>query len=219
MNAAAILLATALMLPANVLVLRSGERIDVTTAKEENGRVVFRTPSGGLFSVPADEVDRDATANAAATESQKPEPQAKRLKATEAERKQLLQNLEQNHSGQAAPFNVEALPKAPSAEERAAEADSEWSWRNRARTLEEGVRQAKENRDLLVAKAEALRAHIASLISLGYRPIQFSYDTTELQYTLDQIPYAELDIKRAERALAEFRDEARKRGVQPGWLR
>jgi len=37
--------------------------------------------------------------------------------------------------------------------------------------------------------------------------------------TLDQIPAAELEVTRAERANAQFRDDARKQGILPGWLR
>ena len=72
---------------------------------------------------------------------------------------------------------------------------------------------------MLVQKAEALRAHISGLLSLGYKPNQFSYDSTSLESVLDQIPYAELQVTRAERAYDEFREEARVKGILPGWLR
>jgi len=68
-------------------------------------------------------------------------------------------------------------------------------------------------------KAAALRAHIGGLLGLGYKPAQFSYDTTVLAYTEEAIPNAELAVQRAERAYEQFRDEARRLGVPPGWLR
>lgn len=142
-------------------------------------------------------------------------PDLQKLKVTDAERQRLIAALEQNHSGQAAaPLRLADLPPA---EPR--NTDEEWSWRNRAKTYEEAIRQAKENLDLLQQKAGALRSHIAGLLSLGYKPNQFSYDASVLEGTVDQIPYAELAVTRAERAYDEFREEARVKGITPGWLR
>jgi hypothetical protein len=215
----AILLLAASVLSSNVLVLRSGERIDLAGAvRQENGRVVFRSAAGTLYSLPAGEVDFDATAAVAAPPAAATADKTLRLKGNEAERKRLIANLEQNHAGRPAAF--EAVTPAPAAETaKAANSDEEWSWRNRSRDLQEAIRRAKENRDLLVQKAEALRSHISSLISLGYKPGQFTYDTTVLQSTLDQIPYAELEVTRAERTYAQFEEEARQKDVLPGWLR
>ena len=42
--------------------------------------------------------------------------------------------------------------------------------------------------DLLRTRAEQLRAHIAGLLSLGYKARQFTYDSTQLEATLAQIP-------------------------------
>ena len=142
-------------------------------------------------------------------------PDLQKLKGTEADRQRLIAELEQNHSGrEAAPLRLADLPPA---EPR--NTDAEWSWRSRARVYEEEIRQAKENLDLLEQKAAALRSHIAGLLSLGYKPSQFTYDATSLQGTLEQIPYAELAVTRAERAYDDFREEARRKGITPGWLR
>lgn len=225
MNAATLLLVTALALPTNVLVLRSGDRIEIQSAHEQDGRVVFRTTDGRLFSLPLHEIDLVATstgdaAAAPAPNAGQPERIAgqKKLKVSAEERRRLIEALEQNHSGRPAPPSTIELPPA-SSEEGARQTEDEWTWRNRARALEEAVRQAKENRDLLLGRADALRSHILGLLSLGYKPGQFTYDTSQLQYTLEQIPQANLDITRAERALSEFREEARQRGITPGWLR
>jgi len=142
-------------------------------------------------------------------------PDLQRLKVTEAERQRLIAELEQNHSGRdAEPLRLGDIPPAPRTN-----TDEEWSWRSRAKAHEEAIRQAKENLDMLVQKAQALRSHIAGLLSLGYKPAQFSYDSTSLESTLYQIPYAELEVTRAERAYDEFREEARVKGIMPGWLR
>jgi hypothetical protein len=142
-------------------------------------------------------------------------PDLQKLKVTEAERLRLITALEQNHAGvEAAPLRLADIPPAPPVN-----TDEEWSWRKRAKAYEESIREAKENLDMLRQKAEALRSHITGLLSLGYKPNQFSYDVSVLQSTLDQIPYAEVAVTRAERAYAEFRDEARVKGITPGWLR
>lgn len=218
------LLFAALALASNLLVLRSGERIVLSgPPTAERDRITFRTPDGQLFTMPLSEVDVDATA--AAAEHAEPGAAATKanaravipLKVSEAERKRLLAELEQNHSGtDAAP-----VPPAPRAEVRSrqTEVEDEWSWRNRARAMDEAVRQAEENRDLLTTRRDALRDHITSLLSLGYKPSQFTWDVSQLQQVTDQIPEAELAITRALRARDQFRDEARRRGILPGWLR
>ncbi len=73
--------------------------------------------------------------------------------------------------------------------------------------------------DLLESRAAELQAKIHSLVALGYKPAQFTYDTTELQRTRDRLPYARLEVTRALRANEQFREDARREGVLPGWLR
>jgi hypothetical protein len=144
-----------------------------------------------------------------------------KLKVTEAERDRLLRELEKNHSGTpAAPQKPldEVLPP-PSKREVEESKQEEWSWRNRARGYEEAVRRAEENVGLLRDRVEQLEQQIIGFTQLGYNPRQFTYQTTELQYARDQIPAAELEVTRAKRAWDQFRDDARRQGVLPGWLR
>jgi hypothetical protein len=219
MNAiASLLLLIALSIPTNTLVLRTGQRIDVDgSVRQENGRVLFRS-GGALYSIPADEVDLEATRAAGIPSTIQPESRGK-LKVSAEEKERLLRELEQNHSGVPAPASQLEIPAAPTRAEREQVTEDEWSWRRQARAYEEGVRRAQEEADLLSEKAAALKAHIAGLLALGYKPNQFSYDTTQLAYTLEQIPRAELEVQRTQRAYDQFRDEARRRGVTPGWIR
>jgi hypothetical protein len=213
----------AIVLTSNLLVLRSGDRLPIDgRATLDDGRITFRSTNGQLFSLPASEVDLDATRTATTTLTAVPAkddaPPPLPLKVSEVERKRLIAELEQNHAGKDAP--AAPIPEFhASTPQHADDGSEEWSWRNRARGLEEQIRQAKENRDVLEKRAEELKTHIASLLFLGYRPIQFSYDTSVLQSIQEQLPYAELEIRRAERAWDDFRDEARRRGIMPGWLR
>jgi hypothetical protein len=197
------------------LVLRSGARIDMDGPfRQEEGRVVFR--SGGiLYSLAASEVDFEATRAAANVPPIKAEVPG-RLKVTPEERDRLLRELEKNHSGTPAKPEPPAriVPPPPPQND-----EDEWAWRRSARAHEEAVRRAKEELQLLQDRAEQLRAQIRGFLSLGYNPRQFSYQTTELQLTLDSIPRAELEVQRAQRAYDTFREDARKMGILPGWLR
>ena len=220
MHALAILLfATVTSLPQPIqtttLILRDGTRFDVQgPIREERGRIIFR--SGTLYSIPVAEVDMEAT-RAAVTETVLVTPdQDRKLKVSAAERDRLLRELEQNHSG----GPVQALNLEKVVEPRdAPDKGDEWSWRSAARAHEEAIRRAKENVALLRDRAELLKHEIEQFVALGYRSHQFTYQSSELQITLDQIPAAELEVTRAERANAQFRDDARKQGIMPGWLR
>jgi hypothetical protein len=220
MHALAILLfATATSFPQPILTttlfLRNGTRFDVEgPIREEQGHIIFR--SGTLFSIPVAEVDMEATRAAVTKTVLVTVDQDRKLKVSPAERDRLLRELEQNHSG--GPVQAIALEKVVEPREPADKGD-EWSWRNGARAHEEAIVRAKENVALLRDRAELLQRQIQQFVALGYRAGQFSYQSSELQLTLDQIPAAELEVTRAERANAQFRDDARKQGILPGWLR
>ncbi len=218
---AGLLLATTLSIPTQILVLRSGVHLAVDgEVTEQDGRVLFRS-GGSLYSLPASEVDLDSTRAGGSVVEVRAERDRPHIKVSEAEKQRLLHELEQNHRGTPASPDAGRVPHDPSEFQTPLEKGSseEWTWRRGARAHEEEIRQAKENLQLLTDKVSQLRAQIAGFLSLGYKPAQFSYQTTELQATLDAIPQAELAITRAERAYAEFRDDARRLDVKPGWLR
>ena len=201
-----------LTLTTSTLVLRSGDRIAVEgTLREADGVYTFR--SGGLlYSLPASEVLR--VEDAAQATSEKP---VKKLRLSEEERKRLLEELEKNHEGTAPPPPQKFVPEAPRA--TAEPLGDEHEWRARARSHEENIRRAQEELTLLETRVEELRAQIHSFISLGFQPRQFTYQSTQLANAIDQIPYAKLEVTRAERAWEQFKEDARRAGVMPGWLR
>ncbi|HEX3579266.1 MAG TPA: hypothetical protein VHY33_11945 [Thermoanaerobaculia bacterium] len=216
---AILLFATAASLPQPILtttlILRNGTRFDVDgPIREERGRIIFR--SGTLYSIPLAEVDMEATRAAVTRSVLATIDQDRKLKVSPAERDRLLRELEQNHSG--TPAQALDLEKVVEPREAADKGD-EWSWRNAARAHEETIRRAKENVALLRDRAELLKRQIEQFVALGYHAHQFTYQSSELQVTLDQIPAAELEVTRAERANAQFRDDARRQGIMPGWLR
>ncbi len=201
-----------LTLTTSTLVLRSGDRIAVEgTPRQADGVYTFR--SGGLlYSLPASEVLRVEEAPQATNE--KP---VKKLRLSEDDRKRLLEELEKNHDGTAPAAPQEFVPEAPRA--TVEPHGDEHEWRARARNHEEHIRRAHEELTLLETRVEELRAQIASFVSLGFQPRQFTYQSTQLAQTMEQIPYAKLELTRAEREWQEFKEDARKAGVMPGWLR
>jgi len=214
------LLVTALTISTNTLVLRNGQRINVDdgTVKVQKGRVLFHS-AGALYTVVMDEVDFDATSRTEAPAAQQQE-RTGRLRVSAEEKQRLLKKLEENHSGEPGVLPAELhLSPGPSAQDLDQMHQQEWSWRHQAHNYEEQLKQAQDHLDLLRDKAASLQAHISGLLSLGYRPIQFSWDTTVLAYTLEAIPYAEMDVERVQRQYDHFREDARKMGVLPGWLR
>jgi hypothetical protein len=206
----------------STIVLRSGDRILVTgPVQQENGVVLFRA-DGLLYSLPASEVVSIEGAPEAKPKSERrPSAEVKKLAVSEEERKRLIAELEQNHTGTPPQpqKGIVSRPPVPTSSQQREQSQEEWSWRQQARSHEEAIRQAKENLQLLETRAEEFRARIHSFVSLGYHPRQFTYDSTQLERTLQQIPGARLEVTRAERAFAQFREDARRQDVMPGWLR
>jgi chromosome segregation ATPase len=212
MNALVLLLAMT-----STLILHSGDRIVAEGAvTEKDGVVMFRS-GGVLYSMPAVEIARIEKQDEAKREA----PPVRKLRVSEQERKRLLAELEKNHSGTppAKQPIVEKAPSAPTREDVADQKREEAQWRREARAYEEAVLRTREDLQLLHSRIDQLRAKIQSLVSLGYQPRQFTYDTAQLELTLQRIPAAELEVARAQRAYEQFREDARKEGVPPGWLR
>lgn len=240
MNRLAMLfLVTTLSLPSTTIVLRSGERIQTDgPIRQEDGRIIFREPGGPLYSIALSDIDTAATRSVpmkTSSEAIVVHPDAAwrdtpagpdrltdrhKIKVSQAERERLLRELEKNHEGKPSqPVALEHVQPAPSKAEVEVTLSDEWSWRNRARQFEEQLRQAQENLQLTRQRIEALRDQIRGFFSLGYKPRDFTYQTTQLQNSIDQLPYLELEVTRAQRAFDQFKEDARKQGVLPGWLR
>jgi hypothetical protein len=213
----------------STLVLRSGDRIPAEgTPVEKDGVLTFRS-GGRLYSMPATEVERIETENVAekgkvTVTDAKPGPKKespRRKPVSEEERKRLLAELEKNHGGTPVPPEQKPprLAPPPTPEEAKEARREEWQWRREARAHEENIRRAEEELALLETRVAELQQKIQSFITLGYKPHQYTYDTTQLQHTIDQIPYARLELARAIRANDQFREDARREGILPGWLR
>jgi hypothetical protein len=187
----------------STIVLRSGDRITVEGAvREEKGVIVFRS-NGVVYSMPVSEVERIDKQEAPSERDQK----VRKLAVSEEERRRLLAELEKNHSGvrqEPLPLPKE-VPPPPSRDEAAQTRREENEWRRQAREHEEAIRRAMEELQMLESRAADLQQQIHGFVSLGYRPRQFTYQTTQLA--------------RTERAYTQFKEDARRQGVMPGWLR
>lgn len=214
-----LLLLTALTISTPSLVLKSGERISVESGVQTNGVVVMFRSNGSLFSVPSEEVDFDATRAAGSTVTVSPADEKKKLSVSAADRERLLRELEQNHTGTPATKEQMTIPDSPKRTEADLRNGDEWQWKNAARAHEEEVRRTKEQLDLLLQRRAELKSRISGFLSQGYKAGQFSYETTQLAMIEEQIPQAEIDVRRAERSQAQFLDDARRQGILPGWLR
>src|SRR5688500_6440808 len=110
MNALALILALT-----STIVLRSGDHIVAEgEIREDRGVLTFR--SGGLlYSLPAREVERIVVSDA----DEATEKPVRKLRVSEENRKRLLKQLEENHSGTPAPPQeiLQKPPAPPSADE------------------------------------------------------------------------------------------------------
>ena len=213
---ASLLMLTAVAISTPTLVLRSGERISVDEPiRIERSVVLFRS-GGSFYSVPSEEVDFEATRAAADAGTVARVATTTKLKATVEDRERLLRDLEQNHTGTPAP-REQLTP--PEGRRQTSPAGDERQWRAAARQQDEQVRRAKEELELLRQRQAELKGQISGFLSQGYKPEQFSYQTTQLAYVEQAMPRAELEIQRAERERQQFLKDARRQGVMPGWLR
>lgn len=207
-----------LTITTSTLVLRSGDRIKVDgPVTEANGVVTFRS-DGLLYSVPASEVEASRTESPEVAREEAAKP-VRRLAVSAEERDRRLRELEKNREGKPVAQPALRLPPPPSKEEAAEMRREEREWRERARDYEEAVRRAYEELQLLYDRIERLENEVRTFLALGLHPRQFTYQTSRIVLTRERIPAAQLEIERAERALAQFREDARREGVLPGWLR
>ncbi len=206
------------------LTLRTGHHIAVCgPVKTSGAQTIFKGADGKLYSLPSDEIvalrdsvlDVDAPDDASATAgSNRP------LSVSEAEKARLLARLALSRGVRsAAPPPVPEVPAVSDRELEVSGASDERYWRERSRAVDERVRQAREELDLLLRREQKLQDELLGLRALGYKDRQFSYQILQLQYTRDSMDRARLEIVRAEREQFQFREDARKEGILPGWLR
>jgi hypothetical protein len=227
MIAPAVLLALTLFAePVDVLVLRSGHQIAVEgEVTLQQGKVVFRHPSGVLYSLPLAEVDIVATERAnhvgveAWREREVPEsesPLSGRLRVSKAEKERLLKELEKSR-GTPVARKIEAAPVVEEVEVR--DRSEEMAWRAASKRLEEQVRSLAERVQMLRDRIEYLEDQIRTFIGMGMPGDQYGGNMIQLQDSRAMLEEAQLALASAQRELEDFREQARRAGILPGWLR
>jgi hypothetical protein len=215
MNFAALVISLAL----STIVLRSGDRIVAEgDIREDRGVVIFRS-NGALYSIRTEEIEKILPG----TESNQSEPEeeVRRLRTDPETTRKLIAGIEQNRSAPPIPLPavLERPPAPPTQAEVEQQKRDENEWRRQARAHEEAILRAREELALLEQEIAALEREIQTLFALGYKPRQFTHETTRLERLRERLPRARLEIERAERAWANFREDARRQGILPGWLR
>jgi len=196
-----------------MLVLRDGSRIEAAGRIERQGsRITFRNRAGVLYSIPESEVDREISVDQGAwsnatifvTPGEAHVPVEKPPSLTEVARprlndkERLLHEIEQNHSGVAAPPQAREEPLPPMESGTATLRNpEEWTWRREARSYQEAVRRAEEDLAMLEGRERKLQDEILTLTSFGYRARQLSYQISELGRVREQLEPARLDLARA----------------------
>lgn len=214
--------------PIDVLVLRSGHRMAVEgEVNLQQGKVVFRHPSGVLYSLPLAEVDIVATERAnhhvveseAWREREVPEtesPLSGRLRVSKAEKERLLRELEKSR-GTPVVRKIEPAPVVEEVEVR--DRSEEMAWRAASKRLEEQVRSLADRVQMLRDRIEYLEDQIRTFIGMGMPGDQYGGNMIQLQDSRAMLEEAELALASAQRELEDFRETARRAGILPGWLR
>jgi hypothetical protein len=226
---AALLLAAALSaVPVVRVILRTGESIAVSGDIRRDGeKLLFRSPSGVLYSIALAEVDfeemarppkKDARAEPSDPDERHP---ARRLSVTPQERDRLLAELARKKRGDD-PIEPEVISPQrphPGNEPEQDDAAEEARWRAEARAARQAVQARKDEIEALKRRATQLEDELRTLLSSGYDPNLLSAQAVELEATRSRLEHAQEELRDAQRNLTDLQDRARKAGIVPGWLR
>jgi hypothetical protein len=219
-----------LILTATLFVLEGGSRIEGEVVGRQNGRLLIRTSNGLVYSV--EERSIVSESSSAAIPPRKPASpgvpkdaksilSSQRIRVSAKEKQRLLTELSKNRRGKPAPLQSWEKKK-PAAVESSLEvterSDESW-WREQSRQKEEAVRRAEEQLELYTRREREIEDTVRMMLLSGVHPNSLGYQMNHLSDMRTMRDQARLEIERAKRELATFRDDARKEGILPGWLR
>lgn len=227
MSLGSLLLAVILLTDVDALILYSGHRLPVDgPVRLERGQLVFRHGfSGILYSIAASEVDFDATRKGGSPEPELVEEQAaparpvRKLAVSGEEKERILREMEKSRGVPSPPQPQQTQPLEAATRPQARPQADEAFWRGQSRRFDEQVRQQQENIALLQQQVRRMEDQLLALLSMGVDPNQFGYHVNRLEDTRTMLERARLALSRAERERDDFREQARRQGVLPGWLR
>ena len=240
MSILALVMTVALTAQIDTLVLESGELIPILEiVSVENDRILYRDGAGVLYSIPLDDVDLTATTDpdrsphrndlrevSEPVENEIVQRTADQLpvsgfRVSDEERDQIIREFERS-AGPGTPPQLDETPSDDSEPDLTIEVtdeSDEWHWRNESLRLQEQIEQAKESLESAVRRERQLNDTILYYAGNTGDGTGYSQLIYELENLRSRIPRLELAVERAEREHRRFRDEARQRGVLPGWLR
>lgn len=224
--------------PVEEIVLRSGQVIAVDELiRVERGRLIFVTDGGTLYSLRLTDVDIEKTdarlpANRRATEEEKPgKPQEseartygaglpRTLPVSEEEKKRILAEMEgRSHTGRAVPQSDDTEEAPPVVKKSPENEQDEWKWREAARGYRDAIERANERLNAARQRERELSDMLLMYAGSSGDATNYSYLVIQLADLRSMIPQLEGEVRRAEAAWAQFRDDARRQGILPGWLR
>jgi len=107
------------------------------------------------------------------------------------------------------------LPPPPKADAAKAEPREEPYWRGRITAVREELRRDEMFRDALQVRINALSADFAGRDD----PAQRAQIADDRQKAIAEMARVASEIEKANKAIADIEEEARRAGVPPGWLR
>jgi hypothetical protein len=130
--------------------------------------------------------------------------------ADPAKAAEALKTLEAAKPPEAKPTEIK-----PDASPSAGEKKDEKYWRDRISAVREDIRRNEAFKSALQTQINALSADFAGRDD----PAQRAKIADDRQKALAELARLTLDIDKANKAIADIEEEARKAGVPPGWLR
>lgn len=219
-----------LLLASTLFLLEGGSRIEGEVVGREGGRLLVRSTNGLVYSIDeasiVSETSREApTASRSAAPAISKEPRSllssRKIKVSEHEKRRLLTELSKNHRGRSAPPQSweKRQPETVETSLEVTERNDESWWREQSRRKEEAVRRAREQLELYSNREREIEDGVRMMLLSGVHPDSLGYQMMQLSDMRTMREQAKLEIDRAKRDLATFRDDARKEGILPGWLR
>lgn len=220
--------------PVEEIVLRSGQVIAVEElVRVERGRLIFATGGDNLYSIRLSEVDIEKTdARLPANRAPSSDPSTRSsavagatnlprdLPVSEEEKMRILAEMEtRSHTGRARERSAEPVDEMTQPESPSEDEGDEWMWREEARRHREAIEQAKERLASARQRERELNDMLLLYVGTSGDASNYSYLVMQLADLRSMIPQFEGDLRRAESAWAQFQDDARRRGILPGWLR
>lgn len=218
--------------PVEEIVLRSGQLIPVEElVRVENGRLLFVNSGGTLYSLSLSDVDIEKTdarlpANRMTSDEELREKPAevdtavRKLPVSDEDKERILAEMEgRSHTGR--PTRASSAPSdaAPDLEVPVEGENDEWKWREAARRYRYAVERAKEQLEGARQRERELNDLLLFFAGGTGDATHYSYLVVQLADLRSLMPQLQAEVRRAEDAWFQFREDARRQGVLPGWLR